>query len=159
MPWAAGNTPCLPAFSVASVKGMARATTVLAILHRAWNLNINLKDAHPVLYEGCLAIHVHHLEQASKIDETLLNMKLSSRGSIRKRANVIQIVVMISNLYTHCLTDLSVFTRKWNAMSGRSDQILGKRAMSLRLLFESAPKDCPSKHIAPCLLSESTVVP
>ena len=49
--------------------------------------------------------------------------------------------------------------RKWKAMSGRSDQILGKRAMSLKLLFESAPKDCPSKHIAPCLLSESTVVP
>ena len=44
-PWAVGNTPCLPAFSVAHAKGMVHATAVLAILHRAWKLNLALKHA------------------------------------------------------------------------------------------------------------------
>jgi uncharacterized RDD family membrane protein YckC len=46
----------------------------------------------------------------------------------------------MQNLYTHGLTDFSVFVRKWNSMSARSDQIVGKRAMALKLIFESGTK-------------------
>lgn len=130
----------LPTFSLAYTKGMARATSFLALLHCAWKFGFNLQECHPRLHESALAIHVHHVQQASKLDEALTNMKLSSRGSIRKMANVIQMTHMIRNLMIHGLTDFSLFVKKWNQMSARSHQIIGKRAMSLKLLFECAPK-------------------
>ena len=133
----------LPTFSLAYLKGFARATSALALLHKTWKLRVDLKIVHPVLYQSFLAVHVHHLQQGSKMDEALQNMKLSARSSIRKKQNVVQTVVVVQNLYTHGLSDFTVFIRKWNSMSARSDQIIGKRAMALKLLFESAPKVPP----------------
>ena len=68
-------------------------------------------------------------------------MKLSARGSIRKKTNIIQVVVIVKNLYQHGLSDFTLFVREWNAMSAKVDHITGKRAMALKLLFESAPKE------------------
>ena len=68
-------------------------------------------------------------------------MKLSARGSIRKKTNIIQTVVIVKNLYQHGLSDFGLFVRKWNAMSATMDHIAGKRAMALKLLFESAPQE------------------
>ena len=77
----------------------------------------------------------------SKLAEALQNMKLSARGSIRKKTNIIQTAVMVKHLLQHGLSDYQVLVRKWNEMSAKSDHIAGKRAMALKLLFESAPQE------------------
>ena len=75
----------------------------------------------------------------SKVDEALQNMKLSCRGSLRKATNTIQCVFMVRSLMTFGLTDTMTFVRQWNAMSARQFQIVGKRAQTLKLLFDNAP--------------------
>ena len=84
---------------------------------------------------------VHHVDMGSKLAEALQNMKLSARGSIRKKTNIIQAVVMVKNLYQHGLKDFTLFVRKWNAMSAKADQIVGKKAMALKFLFDSTPQE------------------
>ena len=76
---------------------------------------------------------------ASRVDEALQNMKLSCRGSLRKATNTIQCVFMVRSLMTFGLTDTMTFVRQWNAMSARQFQIVGKRAQTLKLLFDNAP--------------------
>ena len=77
----------------------------------------------------------------SWLAESLQNMKLSACGSIRKKTNIIQTVVIVKNLGQHGLSELTVFVRKWNATSAKMDHIVRKRAMALKLLFESAPQE------------------
>ena len=141
-PWSSDgdNQGPLPCFSVGYLKGMARVTTLMCLLHYCWKSNIDLQVHHPMLYKSVLAIFVHHTQQSSKIDECLQNMKFSSRGSIRKMTNVIEITCMIKELMRHGLPEFGAFVRRWNQMSARSHQILGKRAMAIKLLFESAPE-------------------
>ena len=129
----------LATFSLGYLTGVARASSLLALLHVIFKSGIDLSTTHPTLHNSCCAIHVHHVEQPSKMHEALKNMKLSARGSIRKMTNVIEITVMVKNLYTHGLNDFALFVRMWNQMSGRAHQIIGKRALTLKLLFESAP--------------------
>ena len=135
------------------MKGMARVTTVLAIIHRAWKLNLDLRVSHPQLYESILTIFVHHVEQATTLDEALHNMKLSARGSIRKKANIIKIVMMINKLQTFGLNDFTVFVRKWNGMAVRVDQIIGRRAVAMKLLLEQSPKASPTCMCAHMVLN------
>ncbi len=74
-----------------------------------------------------------------------MTMKLSLRGSLRKSCNVIQIAIMTRTLLKKGLTDFGSFVRKWNTRSGKSHQIVGKRAIALKLLFESTPEVCLQK--------------
>ena len=138
--WSApAGQPLLGVCSLGYTKGMARATSVLALLHYCFKHTIDLQALHPRLHRSVLMIWVYHVKFDSKIDEGIHNMKISSRGSIRKMTNVIQTTVLIQNLFKYGLTDFGVFVRKWNQQSGRSHQIVGKRALSLKLLFEHAP--------------------
>lgn len=139
-PEAFGSEP-LRSASLGYVKGMARASSLLMILHYCFKNSVDLHTVHPKLYMSVLKIFVHHMPSQTKTDEALKNLKLSARGSIRKMANVIQIAQMIKNLCEHGMDDFTGFVRKWNQMSGRSHQIVGRRAMSLKLLFEQAPVD------------------
>ena len=134
-----GDNP-LPTFSLAYIKGMARVCSLFALLYKVWKLGIELQSVHKTLYESVRVVYVHHIEQPSKMDEALKNMKLSCRGSIRKATNVIEVVMMLKNLYNHGMNDFYLFVRRWNSMSGRSQQIVGKRALTLKLLFELAPE-------------------
>ena len=86
-------------------------------------------------------MRVHHVSMGSKIAEALQNMKLSARGSIRKKTNIIQTVMIVKNLFRHGLSDFQVIVWRWNATSAKHYHILGKRAMALKLLFESAPQE------------------
>ena len=138
--WTAPSGPALATFSLGYIKGMARVVSLLTIVHRAWKMGLNLEEKHPVMFKSLLTIHVHHMEMVSKVDEALKLMKLSARGNIRKKTNVIQTVVIVKNLHKYGLADFTVFTRKWNQQSARGDQIVGKRAMSLKLMFV-APQD------------------
>ena len=139
-PEVAGNEP-LRSASLGYVKGMAVASSLLMLLHYCFQNSVDLQTVHPQLCTSVLKIFVHHMPSQTKQDEALKNLKLSARGSIRKMANVIQIAQMIKNLSEHGMDDFSGFVRKWNQMSGRSHQIVGRRAMSLKLLFEHAPED------------------
>ena len=117
------------------------------LFHYCFENDVDIKVVHLQLYNSILKIWVHHTPQASKMDEGLKNLKLSAKGSIRKMANVIQITQMVKNLCEHGLSDFGAFVRKWNQMSGRTHQIVGRRAMSLKLLFENTPEDLqPRNH-------------
>ena len=104
-------------------------------------MKVGLKSAHPVLHESMRAVSVHHVSLESKVAEALQNMKLSARGSIRKKTNIIQVVVSVKNLYQHGLSDFGLFVRRWSAMSTKVDHISGARARALKLLFESVPQE------------------
>ena len=96
-----GGQQPLGTFSLGYLKGMARATAALALLHRIFILKVDLKSVHPVLHESMRAVSVHHVSMGSKLAEALQNMKLSARGRIRKKTNIIQVVVIVKNLYQH----------------------------------------------------------
>ena len=50
-------------------------------------------------------VYVLHTEQATKMGEAFQNMKLSARGSICKKTNIIQTVTMVQRLMNHGLSD------------------------------------------------------
>jgi len=134
-----GPTPLLKVHSLGFIKGQARMQVLYSILAWCWSHDVNLKVAHPKLYETCRTVYAHPMRTANKIDEAMLNMKLSVRGAIRKQNNTIQCVMMVKALYQHGLNDIACFIRKWNSQSPKSSQFQGKKAMSLKLLFGQAP--------------------
>lgn len=138
--WDSPNAEPLWPFALGYMKGMARSCALLALLHHCTRQKIDIKLASQQLYDSILRVYVHHVWQASKLDEAMANMRLSCAGSLRKAVNVIQMAVMIINLFRYGLSDFGIFIRKWNQQSAKQFQISGKRAMALRLLFESAPQ-------------------
>ena len=95
IPWSGTLVP----FSIGWIKGLARGTSVLAALHRFWRLDIDIKEMNPKFYDSVQTIYIHNVKVPSKMDEALMTMKFSSRGSIRKKTNIIQTVIMIYRLY------------------------------------------------------------
>lgn len=110
-------------------------------MHVAWKHDLNIKTMNPTLFKSLQAIHVQHVKAATKMQEAVQNMKMASRGEIRKRTNVIQTVWITRNLYSFGLSHFGVFVREWNGQCVRSEQIVGKRALTLKLLFEAASPD------------------
>ncbi|CAK8987791.1 Uncharacterized protein SCF082_LOCUS1126 [Durusdinium trenchii] len=100
-----------------------------------------ISEQHKLLFESCSVIWTQHLQQHTKEEEVLNNMKFSLKGSLRKACNVIQIAQMIRRLLKEGGTDFQSFVRKWNTRTVQSQQIKGRKATSLRLLFEAAPQD------------------
>ena len=141
-PWTSKCSHPITPFSVGYMKGMCRATTLIAMIHWCWKAGVDLKVEHPILYKSVLAIFVHHTQQSSRVDECLQNMKQSSRGSLRKMTNVIEVVFMIKGLTALGMNDFASFVRRWNSMCAKSHQIIGKRSLALKLLFEVAPEAC-----------------
>ena len=54
---------------------------------------------------------------------------------------MIQIAHMVRKLLKEGGTDYGSFVRKWNGSCVASQQIKGRKATSLKLLFESAPQE------------------
>lgn len=141
-PWDSGTASGgIKPFNLAFVKGYARSSTLLMVLHRmkVQGLDVTvLKDFH----ESVQKIHVHCLKPSSRLDEALTNCKLSARGSLRKQNNTIQIVMMLRKL-SKCggLSDASTFIKRWNKMSAKTFQIGGRRFSSLKLLLDQTPQD------------------
>ena len=75
--------------------GYARAASLLAILHVGWKQQWDLISVCPQLVDSVKAIHVQCIHCDNKMDECLLNMKLSVRGALRKTCNVIQVIMII----------------------------------------------------------------
>ena len=130
----------LAPLSLGYLKGMARLSTVHSILTFCYLNNIDLSTKNAKLWKSLAAIFGHFWPCQTRVDEGLRNLKLSTRGSIRKMANVIQVAVMVCGLVQNGLVDWGAFVRKWNAMSGRSHQIIGKKALALKYLFEMTPR-------------------
>ena len=76
------------------------------------------------------------------MEEGMKNMKISTQGSIRRAPNVIQNLYMASKLVSFGLPHFNEFIKEWNKRSAPSHRIVGKRALTLKLLFESAPEAC-----------------
>ena len=130
------NEQSLPASSLGYIKGMARSCTILMILCISWLKGWFVRDEHPQLFASVLRVHVSHLAKSTKRLEALANMKLSSRGAIRRPPNVISVVVMCQNLAKLGDSDAAGFIREWNSQAAKHVQILGGKAVALRLLLE-----------------------
>ena len=134
--------PTLTPFSLGYLKGFARASTLLMVLHRSMVLKLDLKNILPAFHESVCKISVHCFKQNSRVDEALMNMKMSASGSIRKAVNLIQCVYMLTNLMRVAgLHDTGTFIKRWNNMTTKSFQIAGRKSMSLKQLFDVTPKD------------------
>ena len=131
----------LAPFSLGYLKGMARAASLHALLMVAWLSTMDIKANNSKLFNSIQLIHCHFRPFATKLEEGLSNLKLSVRGSIRKMSNVVQLALMVEQLNKYGLRDFSVFVRRWNQMSGRSHQILGKKALALKYLFDLTDKE------------------
>ncbi|CAK9028727.1 unnamed protein product [Durusdinium trenchii] len=116
-------------------------TTLLMLLHRCKALGLNgSSPGLAPLWSSVTRIWVHCMESSNRIDEALTNMKLSSRGSLRKANNLIQLVFMLQNLKSLGLSDSSAFVQRWNKMSSKTFQIVGRKASALKLLLEQTPQ-------------------
>ena len=143
------DLPCgdhgqLRAFSLAYVKGYTRAVTLLTALHRCKVLGLDGRTDEGLkpLWNSVTKVFVHCVEQPSRLDEALQNMKLSARGSLRRANNTIQCCFIIRNLKGKCgLVDSSVFVKRWNAMSSKAFQIVGKRSLALKQLLDQTPEE------------------
>ena len=106
------------------------------MLHVSFTRCIDLSSAHPKLYTSLLRIHAHHVPQSSKREEALANMAISCRGSIRKAANIVTTAKMSTTLWALGDTDYVSFIKMWNSRASRSHQIVGQKAIGLKLLLE-----------------------
>ena len=163
-PWDSEGKVTLAPFSVGYVKGRARATSLLALLHVMYSdatfSKEDLENHCPKLIDTVTSIWAHHLRQNTKEDEVLTNLRLSLRGSLRKAANVVQMAAMVRKLLMEGGTDYMSFVRRWNVQTVAAHQIKGRKGIALKLLFESAPKDLGSNtkpkessvhhHFFPC---------
>lgn len=142
-PWTpAADSKGLRPFSLGNVKGFARASALQMLLFRAMDLGIDLKTLMPDFWSSVRKVYVHCMPITNRLDEAMQNMKLSARGSLRQANNTIQCVVMIQNLCARGgLTDASHFIRRWNAMAAKSFQIVGRKQMALKQLFENTPQE------------------
>ena len=146
-PWKAQDPQPMKPFQVPFTKGSARTLTLHALLLEVWMQGMNLEARLPAVHASITRIYGHCRVHGSKVDEALENMKISLRGSIRRRTNLIQLAMMIEKLTKeHGLADFGEFLRRWNTISGRQAQVTGKKAHALKLLFDSAPKDCPRPY-------------
>lgn len=128
-------------FSLAYLKGMARASSLLFLLHRLYVSKIDVSEEMSLLHKSVCKIHVHCVKVMSRLEEALSNMRISCRGSLRKSTNTVQAVCMIQTLRGMGVCGHMTFVRKWNAMAATQFQFTGKRLTALKLLFEEAPKD------------------
>ena len=65
------------------------------------------------------------------------NMKMSSRGDVRRANNIIEICVMIKEMGS---VDVGLFQRTWNKQSAREHQIIGRKASALKNIFDLGPE-------------------
>ena len=138
--WDGDQNGTLPPHSLGYVKGMARSCTILTILHLAHSHSHDLGNLHPKLYTSCLRVWAVHSPESSKRCIALKNAKLSARGSIRKPPNVITILFMGKRLADCGDTDFPAFLKAFNQQSSRAHQVVGKKAMALKLLL-NAPSE------------------
>lgn len=127
-------------FSLGYLKGMARASSLLALLHRLFVMKTNMPEEFPILHRSLLRVQCHHVHHTSRVDEALSNMRMSCRGSLVKATNTLQAVVMIKNLQQMGLTNHMQFVRKWNLLAAKQFQFSGKRLTALKLLFDETPE-------------------
>ncbi|CAK0804884.1 unnamed protein product [Prorocentrum cordatum] len=139
-PWGVLGGSALSPRSLGYVEGHARATTLLALLLFIKKEGVDLYANNPVLFQSVRDIKVIRLRGKGMLEDALMNMKMSVRGSIRTANNVLQVAVIVANLQKAGARSISTFVSKHHARSGQSSKITGKRAASLRLLFESLPR-------------------
>ena len=100
------------------------------------SVDVLLKGA-PKFHETVSLIWVQRIQEGSRSDEALLNMKLSLRGTLRQACNAVQICEMIRRLRVEGET-YSKFVQRWNSSCARTHQLAGRKSQSLKLLFEHA---------------------
>ena len=130
-------------FTITYVKGLARMSSVLALLHHIYqhNLTKRFMQELPKLYESLHRVYVVYKPQNNKVDEALQIMTLSLAGSVRRKVNLIQLAMMMFTLANkYGMRDFTSFIRRWNQMNAARNQVVGKMAVALRLLFDNCSK-------------------
>ena len=68
----------LKTFSLGYLKGFARATSLLCLLHFMKKRDVNPEQQFPALWDSVLRIRVHHVKTTSRMNEAWTNMKISA---------------------------------------------------------------------------------
>ena len=92
---------------------------------------------HPRLWLSIREINAFMLDPGTRLQAAMANMKMSARGDMRRANNVIQIAMMVKELN---LPDCGTFVRTWNKQSTREHQLVGRKAVSMKFMFDLAPR-------------------
>ncbi len=137
--WQCQANPCLPGFSLGYVKGQARTSTLLAILHTCYTKQVAVESVSPVLAETAAVIYVHNMQIADHESQALLNAKVSAKGSLRSAWNAITWVGTLQRL-RETGSDVGAVILKWNGEASKTHQLVGSKRMAVTNLLGQAPE-------------------
>ena len=124
-------------FSIGYVKGQARLTTLLAMLHYYGKHGEVLPN---IITSTAFQIIVIRPFLPDARSEVFANMTDSHRGSLRKKPNAVKWVCALHNLEKAGQDPLSVLTA-WNSNAPSDDKIVGVKATSVKNLLR-LPESC-----------------
>jgi hypothetical protein len=136
------NKDSIDLLGLGYVKGAARTLTVHAILVLLLQVGVDIATAMPQLSKSITRVKVYNIAVATRIDQALLNAKLSSKGSIRKAWNCITWVGCLRQLQTTTGESDGLINR-WNKMSAADNKFTGAKLMCVKVIlsFEEATVD------------------
>ncbi|CAK0793173.1 unnamed protein product [Prorocentrum cordatum] len=139
-PWAvAGNDFPIPPFSIAQHKGNARIATMHFLLTLLIDDEVDLHAISPKIWNSLRAIKVRNVEFASLKEQTFDNFKLSARGAVRRQANVVSWVVLLSRQRDCGDTDAGAIIRSWNSGCTQKEKLMGNKAQTVKNIMHLGP--------------------
>ncbi len=127
-------------FWASYVKGMARATTALALLSLAFEPGGPLPAGNCFL-QSVAVVHCRRgIAAVDRATVALENARLSARGSIRRAHDVITWVGTLYRLQIQCKLSPASVLKTWNATATTQAQVTGNKRMCCLSLLEKAPE-------------------
>ena len=133
----------LAAFSLGYVKGMLRASTVLALLHLFWEdgNGSSLLAAFPTFKESCEVVYVHHVSLPSVESEVFNNFLISIRDSISKPPNFMTWLHTLRALKKRGYDDSAAVISRFNQLVAKSSWLVGSKATALGNFLTLIPEN------------------
>ena len=124
-------------FSLAYVKGMARACTLLTLLDLIFeDGSKECIDTFKELINSARVITIRLHQTIDRIDLAIQNAKLAQRGRIRKANNVVTWAGIVMELKHHGVTDPATLVRAWNEKcASKESHIIGQKRTALLSLL------------------------
>lgn len=133
------------------VKGQARVSVLLSMVSMALEEGFSgedMKQVHPKLYDSICCIYGFMMGFQSKQDEVFANFKMSIRGSIRQKPNIITwVFAMVELAKRYKLTDSGAIVRAWNAMCSKGNALVGQKSQAVKNIMELLPEEGRNKVI------------
>ncbi len=127
----------LSQFSIAMVKGMARTCTMHAAVKLLLDADVDIRTSLPLLWQSARQIHVRAIQVADEDAVTLYNLKMGSRGNIRKLASVVTwLGVILRQREVNKDKDIKAFIARHNEEASKNDVVRGAKLMAILQLSD-----------------------